>query len=82
MIAQPELGNGTGKLRAVGLCPARHVTEYLRRSCGGEFRHLSRDTLAVCRYPCIAVNHPAITKQTYATKKLNRINRLILLHKF
>ena len=66
--------------RPAGLSSARHLAEHLARPVFPQFRHLSRDALAVRRYPRIAVNHGFILHQNSAPKKRNRFNGLILVH--
>ena len=65
---------------AVGLGSARHLAEHLARPVFPQFRHLSRDALAVRRYPRIAVNHGFILHQNSAPKKPNWFKALILVH--
>jgi hypothetical protein len=78
-VARVELVEQPAKLRPVGLGSARHFAEHLARPMFPQFRYVSRDALAVRRYPRIAVNHGFILHQISAPKKRNRFKGLILV---
>jgi hypothetical protein len=79
-VAGVKLVEQSAKLRPVGLGSARHFAEHLARPVFPQFCYLSRDALAVRRYPRVAVNHGFILHQKSAPKKRNRFKALISVH--
>src|SRR6266404_4493141 len=79
-VASVELVEYPAKLRPVGLRSARHFTEHLARPVLPQRHNLSRDALAVSRYPCIAANHTPLMAVIYAKEKAFSIKALIFFH--
>jgi hypothetical protein len=61
-----EGGDGAGELGTVGLRTPRLLAEHLDGIGEGQGVDLRVDALSIRRYPCVAVNHPAIMMATYA----------------
>jgi glycosidase len=57
---------------------AGRLAENLFGSGGAQLLHLRVNALAVCRYPCIAVNHGSLMHRIFAIKKAFKIKAAFL----
>ena len=78
-LARADLCEDTAQLLAVGLRSAGRFSKHLLCPGRAQLLHLRVNTLAVRRYPCIAIFHDGIMQRIYAAKKPFVFSGLILL---